>query len=514
MDVFLVIVIVILAILLLAAMIVLVVVFGHPDDKNEAKLPKGVTVFGLWLAFASVLLLPYDVANSNGVGGGVDVGLLWQIVYVTLAIMVFLIIPFAYFFYESDVDPEEAQTFCSSQIGLAIQYTIGFFIIFLTILLLLYAFLSEANIPVTQYSQSLSLVFPCTYNNVTAQIITLLEGTCNQNEGCQVLPFLWAIPVTFPIFLMCFVSFVGWFFWTFFVGVGLVALPMDLINDWRTRPTRMDLKTYLQQRERLGRRAHFLIDAGVALQREDEDTKHTQSRDQKRRIRRDLLKFERAYYFLKQDKELLDMCRQLKDTNPLWWILKLVLGILGGSISLSWVLHIIIFVLPKRPIHPFLNNMFIKLGNVGNGSFPLFGICAFATYAFYLLWCCVKGNFKLGIRLAFWKIYPMEVGKTKMNAFLANTWIILLCSVPTVQFCARAFPIYARETQIDLLFGTQIQYLNFFKYFWEQNVFIVALLVVVFISLLYLLMRPRDRAAEVERELDAIANRKPGEEKV
>jgi len=27
-------------------------------------------------------------------------------------------------------------------------------------------------------------------------------------------------------------------------------------------------------------------------------------------------------------------------------------------------------------------------------------------------------------------------------------------------------------------------------------------------------MRPRDRAAEVERELDAIANRKPGEEKV
>jgi len=158
--------------------------------------------------------------------------------------------------------------------------------------------------------------------------------------------------------------------------------------------------------------------------------------------------------------------------------------------------------------------MFIKLGNVGNGSFPLFGICAFATYAFYLLWCCVKGNFKLGIRLAFWKIYPMEVGKTKMNAFLANTWIILLCSVPTVQFCARAFPIYARETQIDLLFGTQIQYLNFFKYFWEQNVFIVALLVVVFISLLYLLMRPRDRAAEVERELDAIANRKPGEEKV
>jgi len=329
MDVFLVIVIVILAILLLAAMIVLVVVFGHPDDKNEAKLPKGVTVFGLWLAFASVLLLPYDVANSNGVGGGVDVGLLWQIVYVTLAIMVFLIIPFAYFFYESDVDPEEAQTFCSSQIGLAIQYTIGFFIIFLTILLLLYAFLSEANIPVTQYSQSLSLVFPCTYNNVTAQIITLLEGTCNQNEGCQVLPFLWAIPVTFPIFLMCFVSFVGWFFWTFFVGVGLVALPMDLINDWRTRPTRMDLKTYLQQRERLGRRAHFLIDAGVALQREDEDTKHTQSRDQKRRIRRDLLKIRASVLLLKTRQRIIRYVSSIERHEPVMVDIEVSLGYSG-----------------------------------------------------------------------------------------------------------------------------------------------------------------------------------------
>ncbi len=56
---------------------------------------------------------------------------------------------------------------------------------------------------------------------------------------CLYDTYIWAIDVTFPVFLMAFLSFVGWFFWTFFVGVGLVALPLDLINEFRTRPEPM-----------------------------------------------------------------------------------------------------------------------------------------------------------------------------------------------------------------------------------------------------------------------------------
>jgi hypothetical protein len=51
----------------------------------------------------------------------------------------------------------------------------------------------------------------------------------------------------------------------------------------------------------------------------------------------------------------------------------------------------------------------------------------------------------------------MEIRKTLMNAFLVNTWLVLLCSVPTVQFSVTAFPIYARFTEVDLLFGAQVQ---------------------------------------------------------
>jgi len=274
----------------------------------------------------------------------------------------------------------------------------------------------------------------------------------------------------------------------------------------------MDIKEYITQREALGKRAQYLIDAAVALQRENAASHHTQTRGQKTKERTDLLRFEKAYYFLKQDVELLQACRDLRNTNPLWYLLKLVLGLISIVLSITWVIHIIIFVLPPYPYNPFLNNFFITLSQVGgaNTGFPLFGIIAFAIYGFYLLWCVVKGNFKLGIRIAFWKIYPMEIGKTKMNAFLANTWVLLLCSVPTVQFCVKAFPIYCRDTSIDMLFGTQIEYMQFFKYFWENNVFIIAMLIVLFCTMIANSVSPKSRAAEVEKELQALAARPAG----
>lgn len=65
MEVWLLIVVCVLAVLLAFGMCLVVVIFGHEDDKNTAWVPKIVTVFGLWLAFASVLVLPYDVANTQ-----------------------------------------------------------------------------------------------------------------------------------------------------------------------------------------------------------------------------------------------------------------------------------------------------------------------------------------------------------------------------------------------------------------------------------------------------------------
>ena len=139
-----------------------------------------------------------------------------------------------------------------------------------------------------------------------------------------------------------------------------------------------------------------------------------------------------------------------------------------------WLLHICIFMLPNTPLDSFLNNLFIELSVPG---FSLFGVCAFAFYAFWLLLATMKGNFRFGLRVPCFRIFPMDIGETMMNSFLANCWLILISSLVVVQFCAMAFPVYARNTKIDLLFGTQIRYLRFFSIFFDDNIFIWAFLV-------------------------------------
>ena len=47
----------------------LLVYYQHPDDHNEAYIPKLVVLLGFVIAGATVLLLPLDVANNEGYAG-------------------------------------------------------------------------------------------------------------------------------------------------------------------------------------------------------------------------------------------------------------------------------------------------------------------------------------------------------------------------------------------------------------------------------------------------------------
>jgi len=47
----------------------LLVHYQHPDDHNDAYLPKIVVLLGFVLAGATVLMFPLDVANNEGYAG-------------------------------------------------------------------------------------------------------------------------------------------------------------------------------------------------------------------------------------------------------------------------------------------------------------------------------------------------------------------------------------------------------------------------------------------------------------
>lgn len=109
----LVIVAIVVCILVFIFNLYLLINYQHPDDKNQAYFPKFVVVLGLSVSAISILMLPADVANRQACqhaiyNGACNLTLpmkdLWLAIYIVDAILVFLVIPFAMFFYEGDQD--------------------------------------------------------------------------------------------------------------------------------------------------------------------------------------------------------------------------------------------------------------------------------------------------------------------------------------------------------------------------------------------------------------------------
>ena len=73
------------------------------------------------------------------------------------------------------------------------------------------------------------------------------------------------MPVTFPIYVMGLTSFIGWFFFILFAGVGLSALPLDYILEFKYRPRRLKTKDYQAIKYKMEKKSKDLIDRGNSL---------------------------------------------------------------------------------------------------------------------------------------------------------------------------------------------------------------------------------------------------------
>jgi len=88
------------------------------------------------LAWAQVLMLPLDVSNMTGFGGGLDMKLFWFIVYITTAVFVLVLLPWFIYYYEADDD----LTICQ-KIKYSFSYLFATIIIILIVLVVLYGFI-------------------------------------------------------------------------------------------------------------------------------------------------------------------------------------------------------------------------------------------------------------------------------------------------------------------------------------------------------------------------------------
>ena len=109
----LIIVTVVVAVAAVLVALYLLVLYSHPDDRNQAWLPKLVVIFGISLAIWTVLLFPLDVANRKTCSSAfaqsyctftIPATQLWYACYIANAVVVYGFIPFSIFYYEADSD--------------------------------------------------------------------------------------------------------------------------------------------------------------------------------------------------------------------------------------------------------------------------------------------------------------------------------------------------------------------------------------------------------------------------
>ena len=74
--------------------------------------------------------------------------------------------------------------------------------------------------------------------------------------------------VTFPVYVVALMGFVGWFFFVLFGGIGMIALPMDLILAYIRRPRFMPADVYAEHKLQIQSRTMELIDIGKLISEE------------------------------------------------------------------------------------------------------------------------------------------------------------------------------------------------------------------------------------------------------
>eukprot|EP01112_Ceratiomyxa_fruticulosa_P023012 TRINITY_DN862_c0_g1_i2.p1 TRINITY_DN862_c0_g1~~TRINITY_DN862_c0_g1_i2.p1 ORF type:complete len:529 (+),score=73.80 TRINITY_DN862_c0_g1_i2:255-1841(+) len=524
-NIYLIIVAVILVLAIVAGSIYILVYFQHPEDKNTAYFPKIIVILSLTLACISILMLPFDVANAQ-TNGGFPMDILWLVVYIVIAGMVVVVIPFAIFYYEGEEAEGE-----NTQVSSAVKGTIATIIIFGLITVILYLFLGIAEIPVVKLTGNLYTAEPLFLNttNTTAVTNSTVDNTTGTEE-LQLAEFYYDFSerfyfeeeddnttvithnstyylyndtvkavtlsrssqllkyrVSIVLYIITMIVFGGWILFIIFGGIGLIAFPFDMIQGFMKRPIPINLQQYTEKKLKIGERANGLLDVAKTIKERMKKGKRS------RKDRQNYNRFRQAVFLLEEDYEYIKECYQRQGSKILLAYFQLVLGVLGICLTLLWVLHIILYVFTyPYPFSPFLNSMVIAMDKV----FGLFGTIGYGLFSFYLLLCVIKGNFKFGMRMFFlFPIHPMRVGGTMMNAFLFNTLLIMVCAVSITQFCTQAFADYTSSTAINSMFQMSVKNLMGIRYFFQAYVY--CLFAMIFITAIFLAIKPADKPAQI-----------------
>jgi len=517
---FLIVVAVVVALVAAACNVYVLVHFQHPDDRNQAWFPKIVVVTGLTIAVLSILLLPLDVGNRTACAEAIiesacrytmPMTELWYATYLTMFSYIFVLIPWTLFYYEQDHDTPLGKRIVSSSLWSLLST-----VVLLLIMLIVYYFGGEAEFQLKSVSSGIMLLGNAALNNASSCIAipsTLTSATnflttsgslggmkCSALRA-DVATETFKVKPTFIIYVIAVCSIVSWLIFMIYAGVGVVAMPIDLIRSFLTRPTKVISKSeYIRCATILVRDVQNVRTEIKNLQKEQATSGKT------RKVKKQMIELQEKLMKLEDDElELQKVFPQGETRESMWMLsvlgywLQLFLGIVCSGLSVLWVVHIVLYILIKPPPSTFLNAFFQYLDKV----WSLLGTIFFAIFCFYLIFCVIKGNTRLGLKFLLVSLYPMKLGRTSMSSLLFNTGLIMLASVSVIQFCAQAFSAYSTETAVSKIFVGNIENLKGLGYLFKYNIFIYSFFAMICLSLIIVPFQTY-RTAKPKKALDVV----------
>lgn len=387
----------------------------------------------LTIAEAAVLLLPFDAANKGGIVGCGDwddscgemrFEMLWQILFFVVLILIAVFIPFFMIYYESDTTGTGIETTGCSKFSSAICYTGGSIIVWVLVIIIGAFVFNKAYVP---YSDCLAEKM---VDVVFQSDGSYLIGTSPSYGVCKEDTL--GLPVSFIVTTIGMLTFVGWFCLAFFGGIGLPALPIDMIRSFIFRPKLISKSSFVDRKKQLDAKLRDMMEVAEQLKDEEEGISKIPGFMARRKAKSAhstaVKQLKQSVYLIEQ--EYIDVEASYiayKKYNPLVPFCKLIMGILGIIITLLWILQIGLYVVPRQinviPPTTFLNVLLKALDELS----VIFGCVVFGVFVIYLMFCAIKGVFKFGLRFFCLSIHPMVLGRTSIVTFIFNlTYIHLI----------------------------------------------------------------------------------------
>jgi LMBR1 domain-containing protein 1 len=402
------------------------------------------------LSFGVILVLPFDVWAIKG-GLSAATPYLWQILFAFIALFIVVIIPFAFWYYEGHdtkyTNPLK-QTMCQVIYGLVAS--IISLVVACICIIISYIWLGFAQIAVeTQVRDDFALAYDTAYYSLSTD--SLVYTTVHFA--------LLNIRMSFVVYLVAMLSIAGWVIFALFGGCGMSALPVELIFMFAKRPKPLSQHDFELSQKIFAMRAERLIKVGRELDKQRKTTSGRMGRKNMGKYQR----FKKAVYQCEDDYKKIEIAYKEMGGNPLLYFGALVLGIICIAIAALWVIHMILYMIPPKPIWGFLNVIFYYLDK----GFPLFGLIAYLIFTYYLLFAVLAGNVCIMSRIPIISVFPLKKKNTATTSFLYNAGLMLLASITIVQFTAHAFRDYIKYTSIDGFFNVIVGNMKYIKYFYN-----------------------------------------------